>query len=109
MLSVCPCLGVGDAVFGLASGSLGSHVQTPAETVAIMPANLSYEAVSTTPTVFITVDTAFRHAAACQPGEKVLIHAAAGGVGLAGIQVAASLGGIPVATGGSSNKRALVR
>ena len=99
----------GDEVFGLAAGSLGSHVHVPAAHLAPLPSNLTYEAAATTPTVFITVDSAFRQAAACQPGECVLVHAAAGGVGLAAIQMAAALRGTVIATAGSSNKRALVR
>ena len=99
----------GDAVFGLAAGSLGSHVHTPAATLAPMPSNLTFEGAATAPTVFITVDTAFRHAAAVRPGERVLVHAAAGGVGLAAIQVVESLQGTTIATAGSPNKRALVR
>jgi len=74
-----------------------------------MPSNLSFEAASTCPTVFITVDAAFRQAAALRPGERVLVHAAAGGVGLAAIQMASALGGSVVATAGGSTKRALVR
>ena len=68
----------GDAVFGLAGGSLGSHVQVAAPRMASMPPNLSFESAATCPTVFITVDTAFRQAAGCRPGERVLVHGAAG-------------------------------
>ena len=96
-------------MFGLAAGSLGSHVHTPASTIVSMPSTLTHEEAATTPTVFITVDCAFRHVAACRPGERVLVHAAAGGVGLAAIQTIQSLGATPLATAGSSNKRALVR
>lgn len=99
----------GDAAFGLAAGSLGSHVLTPASTLAPMPSNLSFEEAATTPTVFITVDAAFCHAAAVCPGERVLVHAAAGGVGIAAIQVVNSLGAWTLATAGSPNKRALAR
>ena len=74
-----------------------------------MPPNLSFESAATCPTVFITVDTAFRQAAGCRPGERVLVHGAAGGVGLAAIQQAAALGGVVVATAGGPNKRSLVR
>ena len=99
----------GDAVFGLAAGSLGSHVHAHAETVVPMPPNLSFEELASCPTVFITVDTAFRQAAGVRPGDRVLVHAAAGGVGLAAIQMVATLGGTTVATAGSPNKRALAR
>ena len=128
----------GDAVFGLAGGSLGSHVHVSSQTVTHvsaapasqfcsgigtgcglrhvpclnalqMPANLDFEAAATTPTVCITVDSAFRQSAVVRPGDRVLVHAAAGGVGIAAMQLIAALGGSTVATAGSSSKRALVR
>ena len=99
----------GIAVFGLAGGSLGSHVQASAQTLVPIPASLSFEQAATTPTVFLTVDTAFNAAAACRPGDKVLIHAAAGGVGLAALQQAALLHCSVFATAGSPAKRMLVR
>ena len=99
----------GMAVFGLAGGSLGSHVQASAQTLVLMPASLSFEQAATTPTVFLTVDTAFNAAAACRPGDRVLIHAAAGGVGLAALQQAALLGCSVHATAGSPAKRMLLR
>jgi len=74
-----------------------------------MPTNLSFEEAATTPTVCITVDCAFRQSAAVQPGERVLVHAAAGGVGLAAMQLIEALGAETVATAGSPSKRALVR
>ena len=77
--------------------------------VVPMPANLGFEEAASTPTVFITVDCAFCQSAAVQPGDRVLVHAAAGGVGLAALQMVAALGGTTVATAGSPNKRALVR
>ncbi len=102
-------LQLGMAVFGLAGGSLGSHVQASAQTLVPMPASLSFEQAATTPTVFLTVDTAFNAAAACRPGDKVLIHAAAGGVGLAALQQAALLHCSVFATAGSPAKRMLLR
>jgi NADPH:quinone reductase-like Zn-dependent oxidoreductase len=74
-----------------------------------MPLNLGSDAAASTPTVFITVDCAFRQLAAVRPGDRALVHAAAGGVGIAAIQMVAALGGETVATAGSSSKRALVR
>ena len=43
-----------------------------------MPGVLTFEAAATVPTVFITADTAFRHAVSLTPEQPVLIHAAAG-------------------------------
>ena len=99
----------GDAVFGLAGGSLGSHVFTDARTLIQMPSNLTFEEAATTPTVCITVDSAFRHSAAVRPGDRVLVHAAAGGVGIAAMQLIEALGAETLATAGGPNKRALVR
>jgi NADPH:quinone reductase-like Zn-dependent oxidoreductase len=99
----------GDAVFGLAAGCLGSHVHVSAQTLTQMPANLTFEQAATTPTVFITVDSGLCHAAACHAGDRVLVHAATGGVGLAAIQLTKALGATVLASAGSSNKRALAR
>jgi NADPH:quinone reductase-like Zn-dependent oxidoreductase len=61
------------------------------------------------PTVFITVDTAINKLAAATAADRVLVHAAAGGVGLAAMQVISAAGATPVTTAGSSNKRAMLR
>jgi len=100
---------VGQPVFGLAAGSLGSHVVASSKTLVPMPSSLSFEAAATMPTVFVTVDAALTRAANIQPGQHVLVHAAAGGVGLAAIQLIAATGAIAVATAGSPHKRALLR
>jgi NADPH:quinone reductase-like Zn-dependent oxidoreductase/acyl carrier protein len=102
-------LGPGDPVFGLAGGSLGSHVRTPAETLVALPPCLSFEGAASMSTVFITVDMAFERAAALRQGECVLVHAAAGGVGLAALQTAAARACRVIATAGSPFKRAFVR
>ncbi len=80
-------LPAGDAVFGLAHGCLGTVVVSPATTLAPMPATLSFSEAATVPTVFITVEMALEKGAAMKAGDRVLVHAAAGGVGLAAIQV----------------------
>ena len=61
------------------------------------------------PTVFITADTALHQLAAIRPGSRVLVHAAAGGVGLAAMQVIAAAGAVAVVTAGSPAKRGLLR
>jgi NADPH:quinone reductase-like Zn-dependent oxidoreductase len=103
-----PVLQVGQAVFGLAAGSLGSHVVASAKTVVPLPALLSFEEAATMPTVFITVDAALIQAANMQPTSRVLVHAAAGGVGLAAMQLVAATGAVPLATAGSAVKRSLL-
>ena len=99
----------GQAVFGLAGGSLGSHVVASCMALAPMPPCLSFEAAATAPTVFITTDAVLRQAAGLEPGETVFLPAAAGGVGLAALQEVASLGGMVVATAGGPPKRAYLR
>jgi NADPH:quinone reductase-like Zn-dependent oxidoreductase len=74
-----------------------------------MPGHLSFEAASTAPTVFVTVNVTLQEAAGVRRGDRVLVHAAAGGVGLAALQVLRVLGAVPVATAGSPSKRSLLR
>ena len=102
-------LAPGTPVFGLASGCLGTLVNCAPDTLVPMPAQLSFEQAATMPTVFMTAFMAFSSASAVQPGEKVLVHAAAGGVGLAAIQVLREMGAIAVTTAGGPPKRALLR
>lgn len=61
----------GDAVFGLAPGCLGHSVYAPADLLVHMPANLSFEAAATAPTVYVTVLTAFQQGQGMGPGTKV--------------------------------------
>jgi hypothetical protein len=60
----------GERVFGLAAGSMGSHVVTPALTLAPIPAGTSFEDAATMPTVFLTVDSALHGAARLGPGSR---------------------------------------
>jgi NADPH:quinone reductase-like Zn-dependent oxidoreductase len=98
----------GDSVFGLAAGSLGSYVHSSAQTLVPMPGSVSFEEAATMPTVFITVDTALLQLAAMAERDTVLVHAAAGGVGLAALQLIQAAGATAIATAGSPHKRGLV-
>lgn len=102
-------LSVGDNVVGFAPSCFASYVATSAHTVARMPENWSYEAAATIPTVFFTAWYALKHLAQIQPGERLLIHGAAGGVGIAAIQIARHLGAEIFATAGSEEKRDFLR
>jgi acyl transferase domain-containing protein len=101
-------LKVGQAVFAIAGGSISTFVTTPAPMVAPTPPGLTMEEAATLPIVFMTVVYALKHLAHLAPGERVLIHAAAGGVGLAAIQVAQRAGAEIFATAGTPEKRALL-
>jgi thioester reductase-like protein len=79
---------VGDPVLGLARGSFASEVITDARQVVHMPENLSFEEAATIPMTFLTAWYGLNVLGDMQPGERVLIHAAAGGVGMAAVQLA---------------------
>ncbi|HEY2502020.1 MAG TPA: SDR family NAD(P)-dependent oxidoreductase [Mycobacterium sp.] len=102
-------LQVGDAVIALAMDGVGSFVTTPACLVAAKPAHLSFEAAATIPTAFLTAYYALHEQARLRRGERVLIHSAAGGVGLAAIEVAGWLGAAVYATAGTPEKRQHLR
>lgn len=99
----------GDAVVGFGSASFSTRLVTGSETLARLPQGVGFEAAATIPTTFFTVYYALKHLARLQPGERVLIHGAAGGVGLAAIQIARLLGAEIYATVGSDSKRDVVR
>ncbi|MCW2314216.1 SDR family NAD(P)-dependent oxidoreductase [Rhodoferax antarcticus] len=99
---------VGDAVMGFGSACFASHVVTQATALSHKPASWSFESAATVPTVFFTVYYAFKTLANLQPGERVLIHGAAGGVGIAAVQLAQHLGAEIFATVGSEEKRDFV-
>jgi NADPH:quinone reductase-like Zn-dependent oxidoreductase len=95
----------GDEVVAMAPASFASHVITLADFVAPKPDHLSFEQAATIPICFLTVQHALQRLGRMQPGERVLIHAATGGVGLAAIQIAQRVGAEIFATAGSPRKR----
>ncbi len=102
-------LQVGDRVVAFAPSCFATHVTTTTSAVAPIPAGVSLEAAATVPTVFFSAYYALKHLAQLQPGETVLIHGAAGGVGLAAIQLVQALGGEAIVTAGSEEKQAFLR
>jgi phthiocerol/phenolphthiocerol synthesis type-I polyketide synthase C len=99
----------GDAVVGFAASSFADRVTTRARALSKIPAGLSFEAAATISSTFFTAYYALHHLARLQEGEKVLIHGAAGGVGIAAIQVAKWRGADVYATAGSDEKRNFLR
>jgi NADPH:quinone reductase-like Zn-dependent oxidoreductase/acyl carrier protein len=95
----------GDEVVGLGPASFSNRVRAKANALAFIPDGMAYAAAATIPSTFFTVYYALHYQARLQPGEKVLIHGAAGGVGIAAIQVAQWLGAEIYATAGSAEKR----
>ncbi len=99
----------GDAVVALAPASFATYALTLAEFVALKPQHLSFEEAATIPICFLTAELALRRLGRLQPGERVLIHAASGGVGLAAIQIARQVGAEIFATAGNPRKREYLR
>ncbi|WP_109280532.1 type I polyketide synthase, partial [Streptomyces orinoci] len=102
-------LAVGDRVFGFGSGTLRSHVALPAATVGRIPGELDFTAAATLPVVLLTVHHALHHLARLAPGETVLVHGGAGGVGLAAVHYVRQAGAQVIATAGTPAKRELLR
>jgi acyl transferase domain-containing protein/acyl carrier protein len=98
----------GDRVVAFASSCFASHVTTDAGSVAVIPDALDYAAAATIPTAFLTAYYAFDYLARLEPGETVLIHGAAGGVGIAAIQIAKLKGAKVIGTAGSVRKRKML-
>ncbi|MDD4915447.1 MAG: type I polyketide synthase [Methylococcales bacterium] len=95
----------GDRVVGFGPSSFGNTVVTQAAAVTHIPPGISFEAAATIPSVFFTGYYALHHLAQLQADEKILIHGAAGGVGIAAIQIAKWKGAKIYATAGSTEKR----
>lgn len=106
---------LGDHVYGCAGGVSGrdggyaSEMRADYRLLAKMPANLSFREAAALPLVTITAWEALIERAKVQPGERVLVHGAAGGVGHIGVQLAHLAGGIVDATASSPDKAAIAR
>jgi NADPH:quinone reductase-like Zn-dependent oxidoreductase/acyl carrier protein len=99
---------VGDEVVALAPFSLGAFVTIGALLVAHKPQAICFEEAATIPIAFLTAYHALIHLGRLEPKERVLIHSAAGGVGLASIQIAQRAGAEVFATAGTPEKRQLL-
>jgi NADPH:quinone reductase len=104
-------LGVGDAVIITAvpdmdiNGTYAEYVTMPAARVIKRPASLD---VNSAAALWVTYSTAYGgliEKAGMRPGDHVLITAASGGVGLAGIQIANQIGAVPIAVSRHADKK----
>lgn len=100
---------LGDRVVAFGPSCFGTRVLTSATATALMPDGISFESAATIPSTFFTAYYALHHLARLGEGEKVLIHGAAGGVGIAAIQIAKWCGAEIFATAGSPEKRDFLR
>ena len=102
-------LHVGDEVIAIAAGCFSSHVLAQADFVLHKPQTVTYEQAAGLAIPYITAEYALNQLGEMKAGEKVLIHAGAGGVGLAAIQLAQRCGAEIFATAGNPEKRAYLK
>jgi acyl transferase domain-containing protein/NADPH:quinone reductase-like Zn-dependent oxidoreductase/acyl carrier protein/NADP-dependent 3-hydroxy acid dehydrogenase YdfG len=91
-------LAPGDRVMGIVPKAFGSLAIADREVLARIPEAWSFEQAAAMPIAFLTAYYALLDLARLEPGEKVLIHAGAGGVGMAAVQLATHLGAEVFAT-----------
>ena len=103
----------GDAVFGMPrfpeqAGGYAEYIAAPSRRFARKPEGLDHVQAAALPLVGLTAWQALAEVAQVAPGQRVLVHAAAGGVGHVAVQIAKALGAYVIATA-SAPKHALVR
>ena len=94
----------GDRVVGFGAHSFATYCISRSDAIAPLPDFIHYEAAATIPSTFFTVYYALHHLARLEAGERILIHGAAGGVGIAAVQLAQHLGAEVYATASSPEK-----
>jgi len=82
----------GDEVFGSCRGAFAEYVCTREAGLVVKPDNMSFEQAAAAPVATFTTLQGFRNNGKIQPGQKVLINSAAGGVGTFAVQIAKSFG-----------------
>jgi acyl transferase domain-containing protein len=101
-------LPVGTRVFGFAPAAFATEVVVPAAFLARVPEGMRDEDAAGLPVAFLTAWYGLHTLAGLRAGERVLVHAAAGGVGLAAVQLVQRAGAEVIATAGSQAKREML-
>jgi NADPH:quinone reductase-like Zn-dependent oxidoreductase/malonyl CoA-acyl carrier protein transacylase/NAD(P)-dependent dehydrogenase (short-subunit alcohol dehydrogenase family) len=99
---------VGDMAMAIGAGTFARHVVTKAAMARRLAEGLSPLDAATIPVAYVSAWLGLVEMAGLKAGESVLIHAAAGGVGMAAVQIARHIGAVVHATAGSDAKRALL-
>lgn len=100
---------VGDAVVGgNRFGAMAEYTVVPAASLRPRPAALGWDAAAAYPVAYLTAYVALVRGARIEPGDWVLVHGAAGGVGLATVDLAKALGARVIAAASRADKRAAV-
>jgi acyl transferase domain-containing protein/acyl-CoA synthetase (AMP-forming)/AMP-acid ligase II/NADPH:quinone reductase-like Zn-dependent oxidoreductase/acetylornithine/succinyldiaminopimelate/putrescine aminotransferase/predicted amino acid dehydrogenase/NAD(P)-dependent dehydrogenase (short-subunit alcohol dehydrogenase family)/acyl carrier protein len=102
-------LAIGDEVIAIGPAALSSRLITNADYVVRKPRGLTAAEAAAIPIAFSTAWHALVTIGRVAPGDRVLIHAGAGGVGLAALQIARLHGAVLFATAGSEQKREYLR
>ena len=101
---------VGDLVIALCGhGGLAERVVVPSGNVIRLPEGMDFVTAAGFAVVYGTAHLGLERRARLEPGEVLLVHGAAGGVGLAAVEVGRRLGATVIATGSSEEKLALAR
>ncbi len=79
-------------IFGLGSGSFAEYVSVPESALTLKPSNISFEEAAAVPVAAVTALQGLRDQGYLQPGQKVLINGASGGVGTFAVQIARAFG-----------------
>ncbi|MGE0327653.1 MAG: NAD(P)H-quinone oxidoreductase [Polyangiaceae bacterium] len=100
----------GDRVMALLpGGGYAEHVVIHEDMAIPIPGGMSFEEAAAIPEAFLTAQEGLFGLGGLEPGQTVLVHAAAGGVGSAGVQLAHLGGGKVIGTAGSDEKLELVK
>ncbi|ORY63395.1 uncharacterized protein BCR38DRAFT_410325 [Pseudomassariella vexata] len=99
---------VGDRVCAMSEGAYSTLARCPATSAARIPSSMSFEVAASIPVVYCTAYYGIVELARLERGERILIHAAAGGVGQAAIQLSKMLGVEIYATVGSPDKKQFI-
>ncbi len=99
----------GDAVLAIAPNTFGKYAVTLSDLAAHKPENITFEEAATLPITYLTAYYAMVYLGRLQPGERILIHAGAGGVGQAAIRIAQMIGADIYTTAGSEHKHQFLR
>ena len=102
-------LHIGQDVVAMAPFCFGTHITTSTQLVVPRPKAINVEEAAALPSVFMTAWYALYYLGRLQKGDRILIHSAAGGVGLAAVQLARWVGAEIFATAGTPEKRAYLR
>ena len=101
---------VGDSVLaGVPLGSFAERAVVPSRVARKMPSGMPFEEAAALPIVYPTSYAGLVFRADIRPGENLLVHAAAGGVGLAAVQIGKALGARVIATAGGADKLEIAR